>query len=392
MKLTIEKPKLGYTHVRGGRVLSVIHGHEVSAKTLNTIDPDRRQLKREVVSCKPGDLVVEIVLIKTGKVIGYAYISGDAIQLMRYGMQSGLRPDLFEPVIGWRVSLQPDDEIDPMKMIHAIQRCKYAPEGVRAVVFKLVIDEGNIDDAKGASEFIFKALGLEPLPGSPMALELGADPVQRSHVFRDHRGGGWPRHRNRNQSAARRGAPKPVRAIPSPPAAVEPVSRRSRHPQGARMSIGEFTPQVTQVAQNWIAQSQAGDPTDGHIAADILADGVILRDATIAELTSERDAYRAMVCDLVASASPHPVEHPTMSKQWGRARELLKNSPSSSLPEDLRAALTEACEIANEWIELGIPDDDAKNARYRIGTLNATATGKTCTCTDSTDSRCEVHP
>lgn len=41
----------------------------------------------------------------------------------------------------------------------------------------------------------------------------------------------------------------------------------------------------------------------------------------------ERDVYHAMVADLLASAHPHPVEHPTMMKQWTRARELLKNGP-----------------------------------------------------------------
>lgn len=45
-------------------------------------------------------------------------------------------------------------------------------------------------------------------------------------------------------------------------------------------------------------------------------------------LTIERDAYRSMLCDLLASAHPHPVEHPTMTKQWNRARELLKNGPT----------------------------------------------------------------
>ena len=44
-------------------------------------------------------------------------------------------------------------------------------------------------------------------------------------------------------------------------------------------------------------------------------------------LEAERDAYRAMVCDLVASASPNPRDHPTMSKHWARARELLKDGP-----------------------------------------------------------------
>lgn len=48
---------------------------------------------------------------------------------------------------------------------------------------------------------------------------------------------------------------------------------------------------------------------------------------SIAELTAERDAYRAMICDLLASAVPHPVEHPTMTKQWARAKKLLKEGP-----------------------------------------------------------------
>ena len=48
---------------------------------------------------------------------------------------------------------------------------------------------------------------------------------------------------------------------------------------------------------------------------------------------AERDAYRAMLCDLLASAHPHPVEHPTMTKQWARARELLKNGPDRTAAE-----------------------------------------------------------
>ena len=38
----------------------------------------------------------------------------------------------------------------------------------------------------------------------------------------------------------------------------------------------------------------------------------------------ERDAYRSMLCDLLASAHPHPKEHPTMAREWDRARHLLK--------------------------------------------------------------------
>jgi hypothetical protein len=44
------------------------------------------------------------------------------------------------------------------------------------------------------------------------------------------------------------------------------------------------------------------------------------------------DMYRAMLCDLLASGHPHPTEHPTMARQWRRARRLLKFG--STLPEN----------------------------------------------------------
>lgn len=53
-------------------------------------------------------------------------------------------------------------------------------------------------------------------------------------------------------------------------------------------------------------------------------------------LTAERDAYRAMVCDLLASAVPNQRDHPTMTKQWARARELLKNGPSPAPQRTVR--------------------------------------------------------
>jgi hypothetical protein len=55
---------------------------------------------------------------------------------------------------------------------------------------------------------------------------------------------------------------------------------------------------------------------------DVLAHNIRMRHE-IDSLTIERDAYRDIVCDLLASAYPHPVEHPTMTKQWARAKALL---------------------------------------------------------------------
>lgn len=45
------------------------------------------------------------------------------------------------------------------------------------------------------------------------------------------------------------------------------------------------------------------------------------------EAAHDRDAYRAMLCDVIASAEPNRRDHPTMFAAWARARELLKNGP-----------------------------------------------------------------
>jgi hypothetical protein len=54
-------------------------------------------------------------------------------------------------------------------------------------------------------------------------------------------------------------------------------------------------------------------------------------DSGIDRLEAERDAHRSMLCDLLASAHPHPMEHPTMARQWRRARRLLRFG--STLPD-----------------------------------------------------------
>jgi hypothetical protein len=57
----------------------------------------------------------------------------------------------------------------------------------------------------------------------------------------------------------------------------------------------------------------------------VARDNAIAANALMRQALDERDAYRTIVCNLLTSSHPHPVEHPTMTKQWARARELLKN-------------------------------------------------------------------
>ena len=42
---------------------------------------------------------------------------------------------------------------------------------------------------------------------------------------------------------------------------------------------------------------------------------------------AERDAYREMIETLLKSAHPHPIEHPTMTRAWETARNLLDSPP-----------------------------------------------------------------
>ncbi len=47
-------------------------------------------------------------------------------------------------------------------------------------------------------------------------------------------------------------------------------------------------------------------------------------DLNARSLVAERDQFRAMIVDLLASACPHPGEHPTMAQAWTKARALLQ--------------------------------------------------------------------
>lgn len=47
----------------------------------------------------------------------------------------------------------------------------------------------------------------------------------------------------------------------------------------------------------------------------------------VGKVEAERDAYRAMLCDVIASAHPNKRDHPSMSLQWDRAIAMLKDGP-----------------------------------------------------------------
>lgn len=94
MKLATTTKRFGWTHVRGGRVVRVIKPHSVPTSTLDVqsieevtsrdAHPRAQAFHKPYVLSAIGDLAIEILYVKTDKLLGYAYLSGDAVNLMRY--------------------------------------------------------------------------------------------------------------------------------------------------------------------------------------------------------------------------------------------------------------------------------------------------------------------
>lgn len=84
MKLSIKK-RMGWIHARGGRILRVAQPHVVKSSGRSAFEDGPAPAGEEKwVYTKEGDLAVEIIAVKTGKVLGHSYLSGPAIQLNGY--------------------------------------------------------------------------------------------------------------------------------------------------------------------------------------------------------------------------------------------------------------------------------------------------------------------
>lgn len=96
VKLTLEKSGLhkGAVHVRAGKLVKVVLEHEVSLEGLDRAQPAAVGAEAEppqfvpgqkVTTAKVDDLAIEIVSVKTQRVIGHSYLNGGAVRVNRYG-------------------------------------------------------------------------------------------------------------------------------------------------------------------------------------------------------------------------------------------------------------------------------------------------------------------
>lgn len=110
MKLSTFK-RFGYTHVRGGNLVRVLHPHQVSARGMDTYW--RARIAEKLQSGVPrdqvpqalpfvgdaarvvaGDLAIEVWNVANGKLLGYSYLTGEAVGCMHYETN---RHDRYEP-------------------------------------------------------------------------------------------------------------------------------------------------------------------------------------------------------------------------------------------------------------------------------------------------------
>jgi hypothetical protein len=161
MKLSVKR-QLGCTHVRGGRVLTASIEHSVSTSSYDPRPDDTTGKRRKMppwVTVRAGDIAVEIVAVKTSRVLGYMYASGDAINVIRYVGDSDRAL-----VAGWfatgkalrfEIALEtPEQTVASMMAIKysgadiAVSQCRASSEDLRRIMDILARAYSYCDDAR----------------------------------------------------------------------------------------------------------------------------------------------------------------------------------------------------------------------------------------------------
>ncbi len=166
MKLSLKKT-FGAIHVRPGKLLRVAHDHQVPISSQAINEPPQFLRKFDPgtkwVTATVGSLALEIVAVKTGVVMGYAYLSGPAIRLNLYRQDAP--PHWFSParaIIGSTLSLPGaiSGAADYSAIVSGFMALKYS--GADVVVLELEVDgEAGIHDAMRLLQAGFRYIPAE---------------------------------------------------------------------------------------------------------------------------------------------------------------------------------------------------------------------------------------
>lgn len=174
MKLSTE-PLPRCTLVKGTRLLKVLHDHVVDTRGSGflaerkavavegsvPIATESPQAGKDQVKAVAGDLAVEVADAKTGQVLGYSYLTGNAITCMTYeiaphrfeGAQAARLYELEQLIAD--VQRLPDGDDDGFRsltgrMIGVLQTAKHSEHDV--VVFEVIIG----DDYQRVAEVVMR--------------------------------------------------------------------------------------------------------------------------------------------------------------------------------------------------------------------------------------------
>lgn len=196
MKLSVKK-RWGFVHVRGGRVLTVIHDHQIPASTYDTTVDDvlsvtdaalalgatpirKRVFDAKWTTARIGDLAVEIVARKTDNMVGYAYYCGEAINQIRY-VSGGERERVaawFGAAKGLRFSIPLD--VSPEQLVGGVMGLKYSGADLAAAR----IDLSSHEEMEAALNCLLAAYGYQNTDGmTPTTHMLVTSSVRKVKVM-----------------------------------------------------------------------------------------------------------------------------------------------------------------------------------------------------------------
>ena len=156
MKLSI-KPRFGCVCVRGGQIL-VVHaehavptsGYDASADQITSEGPrlassqptfQRRTFDDPWVTAKVDDLAIEVISVKTEVVLGYAYIGGGALNLIRYVSDRDRETARTWFTPGKGIRFNPIFDIEGEQFVHAMSVIKHGDAHLAACQFRVTADE-----------------------------------------------------------------------------------------------------------------------------------------------------------------------------------------------------------------------------------------------------------
>lgn len=180
MRMSIKR-RLGMVQVAGGRILRVNHDHLVSTKgydarpdSLERMPPPADPEMPGLAPFKPraldhgwetalvGDLAIEVIGVKAGRVLGYAYLSGRPISIIRHVCDHDR-----EQVAGWfdegrGVRFEVEPEIKPAALVEGMMALKYGGADIAACRLRVAnAEEAQYAGAAFATAYSYGREDLE---------------------------------------------------------------------------------------------------------------------------------------------------------------------------------------------------------------------------------------